>query len=99
MFTLEIAGRPIAVTDADEAQAQELFESQEFKSDLRSLESERRPLWDGSAILNTRPASEDEIDAFEAAFSADDEADEDGINVMFLVPLDTTDATQGRPPK
>src|SRR5689334_16829970 len=95
MFTLEIAGRPIAVTDADQAQAQELFVSQEFQSDLRSLQSERRPLWDGSAVLNTRPASEDEIDAFEAAFSADDEADEDGINVMFLLPLDTTDTDPG----
>jgi hypothetical protein len=95
MFTLEIAGCPIAVTDADEKQAQELFESQEFKDDLRSLESEGRPLWDGSALLKIHPASDDEIDAFETAFSADDEADEDGLNVMFLVPLDTTDTDSG----
>src|SRR5690349_21421718 len=98
MFTLVIAGRPIYVTDLDDAQDQELFESEELKSDLRSLESERRPVGDGSAILNTRPASEDEIDAFEATFSADDEADEDGLNVMFLVPLDTTDTDSGATP-
>ena len=34
MFTLEIDGRPIAITDAEEAQARDIFESEEFKQDL-----------------------------------------------------------------
>ena len=91
MFTLEIAGLSVAITDADQAQAQQLFESQNFKDDLRTLESDGRPLWDGSAPFTIRPASEDEIEAFDDALSEDDEADEDGINVLFLAPVDDMD--------
>ena len=87
MVTLEIAGKAVAVTNADEEQAQELFLSESFKDDLKSFKSEGRFLWDGSAALTTRPASEDEIDAFyevlddededEADADADEEDDED----------------------
>jgi hypothetical protein len=99
MFTLEIAGRAIAITDADEAQARELFDSQDFKDDLQELESDGRPLWDGAALLKVRPASEDEIDAFDEAMdeeddeddTLDDEDDEEGVNVLFLVPVDAED--------
>ena len=116
MFTLEIAGRAIAITDADEAQARELFDSEGFKDDLRTLESEGRPLWDGSAPLNIRPSSEEEIDAFDDVLEEDEEEDgpadaeqdgedenenededEDGINVLFLVPIDSTDDAAARP--
>lgn len=96
MFTLEIAGRPVAITAADQAQAHELFDSQNFKDDLRSLESEGRPLWDGAAPFTVRPASEDEIEAFDDALSEDDEADEDGINVLFLAPVDSPDGDPGQ---
>ena len=102
MFTLEIDGKAIAITDAEEAQAQDIFGSQDFKDDLRSLESEGRPLWDGSAALQVRRASEDEIDAFDEALNEDDEddvdvsdEDEDGINVLFLVPVDNMDGDSG----
>ena len=102
MFTLEIDGKAIAITDADEAQAQDIFGSQDFKDDLRSLESEGRPLWDGSAALQVRRASEDEIDAFDESLNEDDEddvdasdEDEDGINVLFLVPVDNMDGDSG----
>jgi hypothetical protein len=98
MFTLEIAGRAIAITDADEAQARELFDSQDFKDDLQALESDGRPIWDGAALLKVRPASEDEIDAFDEAMDEededddfDDEDDEEGVNVLFLVPVDAED--------
>jgi hypothetical protein len=91
MFTFELAGHPIAVTDAEGAGPKKVFDSQEFKDDLRSEGGEGRTLWDGSAIFNIRPASDDEIEAFDNAFGEDDEADEDGINVMFLALLDPTD--------
>jgi len=91
MFTLEINDRPIAITDAKEAQARDIFESAEFKQDLTVMTSEGTPLWDGQAPLLIRPASEQEIAAFEAPeFDVDDEdeEEEDGLFVTFLVPID-----------
>ena len=96
MVTLDIAGQAVAVTNADGEQARELFLSESFKQDLTSFKSEGRPLWDGSAALSVRPASEDEIDAFnEALDEEDDEDDEDDddldIDVVFLVSIDEID--------
>jgi len=96
MFTLEIAGKPIAVTNADEEQARELFMSEDFKSDLLSLRSEDRPLWDGASHLTVRPASEDEMDAVDEALEDEDEEEDDedeepGIDVVFLVEIDEMD--------
>ncbi|HZH50703.1 MAG TPA: hypothetical protein VEZ16_02360 [Microvirga sp.] len=96
MFTLEIAGRAIAVTNADESQARELFLSESFKDDLLSFKSEGRPLWDGSAALTTRSASEEEIDAFNEALDEEDQeedaTDDDlDIDVVFLVSIDEID--------
>ncbi|MCB5177596.1 hypothetical protein [Microvirga lenta] len=93
MFTLEIGGNPIAITDAEEAQARAIFESDEFKQDLTAMTSEGKPLWDGQAHLNVRPASQEEVAAFEAPdLDADDDFDEDeeedGLFVTFLVPID-----------
>lgn len=92
MFTLEIGGRPIAITDADEAQAWAIFESDEFRQDLTVLTSDGEPLWDGNARLSIRPASEEEISSFEAPIldAADDldEDEEDSLSVTFLVPID-----------
>jgi hypothetical protein len=100
MVTLEIAGKAVAVTNADEEQARELFLSESFKDDLKSFKSEGRSLWDGSAALTTRPASEDEIDAFYEALDEEDEVDEDDeadddldIDVVFLVSIDEIDDT------
>ncbi|ANY80034.1 hypothetical protein BB934_18860 [Microvirga ossetica] len=96
MVTLEIDGKAVAVTNADEEQARELFLSESFKDDLKSFKSESRSLWDGSATLATRPASEDEIDAFYEALDEEDEVDEDDdddldIDVVFLVSIDEID--------
>ena len=99
MVTLEIAGKAVAVTNAEEEQSRELFFSESFKDDLKSFKSEGRSLWDGSAALTTRPASEDEIDAFYEALDEEDEddvADEDydddlDIDVVFLVSIDEID--------
>lgn len=93
MFTLTISDKPVAVTNAGEDEARELFMSDDFKEDLKYLESDGAPLWDGFATLAVRPATEDEAAEFEDAdFDADEEADdeeEDGPFIMFLV--DVTD--------
>ncbi|WP_230533601.1 hypothetical protein [Microvirga roseola] len=92
MFTLELSGKPIAITDADEAMARAIFQSEDFKNDLTLMTSEGTPLWDGRMPLNIRPASEQEVAAFEAPDLEDDDdfedEDEDGLFVTFLVPVD-----------
>ena len=94
MFTLEIKGTAIAVTNATEDEAAGLFESEEFKEDLKSLTSEGTVLWDGTSPLTVRPASEDEIDSFDEAMNDDEYEDEDEdddeepIDVVFLVEID-----------
>ncbi|KAA2234397.1 hypothetical protein [Salinarimonas soli] len=100
MYTLDIAGKPIAITDADEAQSRELFNSDAFKEDIAAMESGGKPLWDGKAPLVIRPSTKEETDNFEQALDegdddeeTDDDLDEDevGINVLFLVPVDEYD--------
>lgn len=102
MFTLEIKGTPLVVTNATENEATDLFESEEFKEDLRTLTTEGRPLWDGTSPLVIRPASKEEIESFDTALDDDDFEDEDGgddetdddddpIDVVFLVEVDDSD--------
>lgn len=100
MITLEIAGKPVAVTDADEAEARELFESEEFKEDLRTLESDDGPVWDGKAALTVRAASRDEISEFREAEGEEepDDDDEEGPLIVFLVPVSPAgDDLEGQP--
>jgi hypothetical protein len=100
MFTLEIAGTPVVVTNADEQEARELLESDDFKEDLRTLSADGRPLWDGTAPLTIRPASEDEIDAFDEAVNDESYEDEDStdddeaVDVVFLVEIDEPDGDE-----
>ncbi len=95
MFTLEIKGTAIAVTNATEDEAAGLFESEEFKEDLKTLTSDGKPLWDGRTPLTIRPASEEEIDSFDEAMNdeeyedEDDADDEEPIDVVFLVEIDS----------
>ena len=92
MFTVEIGGSPIAITNADEAQARDVFESEEFKQDLMAMTSDGAPLWDGRTPLTVRPAFRHEVGLFEAPdLDVDDfydEAQDDGVFVTFLVPID-----------
>jgi hypothetical protein len=99
MFTLEMAGKSIAVTDASEERAEDFFRSDLFKSHLRELQSDGRPLWSGTSLLNVRRASEMEIAAFRKAEAAD--ADEDDneasegavtFSVVYLVETENEDA-------
>jgi hypothetical protein len=90
MFTVEIAGRAIAVTNADEAQARELIESEEFREDLTIIHSDGKPVWDGKASLDLRPATPDEEEEFEDADDLDDEdeVEDDEPSVVFLIDID-----------
>lgn len=95
MFTLEIAGRPIAVIGADEDEARDIVESEAFQADLRRLLHDAAPLWDGQAALTLRPATEDEVADFDSDAEEEgddeDEDDEDALEVMFLVPISDPD--------
>ncbi len=96
MFTLTISDKPVAVTNANEEEARELFMSDDFKEDLKSLESEGAPLWDGFASLNVRAATEEEKAEFEGADFDEDEDDDDeeeGPYIMFLVDVNDPDET------
>lgn len=77
MFTLEINGTALVVTNADEVSARALLESDEFKDDLKSFTTDGRALWDGKAPLTVRPATEDEIDSFDEALNDEEYEDED----------------------
>jgi hypothetical protein len=90
MFTLEIDGRAIAVTDATpEAEARELLES--LADEMIELESEGKQIWDGEAPLKVRASTEEEIEAFEEAEMDEDAEEDDEPVVMFLVPIDGLD--------
>ncbi len=96
MFTLTISDKPVAITNADEEEARELLMSEDFKEDLKVLESEGAPLWDGVASLNVRPATDEEKAEFEDADfdeEEDDDDEEEGPYIMFLV--DVTDPDEG----
>ncbi len=88
MFTLEIGGTPVALTDADEDEARAFFGAERFKTDMRRWQTDGRPLWDGSAPFDVRPATEDEAAQFAGPdpnppYGAENEK---GPTVMFLVP-------------
>jgi hypothetical protein len=96
MFTLEIAGKPIAVTDPSEDDARELFESDAFKADLMEVESEGAPIWDGFATMSIRPATRAEIAEFESTpMGEGEEVDETVPMILFLVDIDEPDDEAG----
>ncbi len=99
MFTLTISDKPVAITNANEEEARELLMSDDFKEDLKVLESEGAPLWDGFATLNVRAATEEEKAEFENADFDEDEEDDDeeeGPYIMFLVDVtDPDEADEG----
>ncbi|EIM24569.1 hypothetical protein [Microvirga lotononidis] len=100
MFTLTISDKPVAITNADEDEARELLMSEDFKDDLKVLESEGAPLWDGFATLTVRAATEEEKNEFENADFDDDEDDDDGEEgpyIMFLVDVTDPDELEEEP--
>jgi len=99
-YTLEIGGKPVAVTAiADRAEAEAFFLDDDgaFKGDLLVLESYGLAVWDGKAEMFVRRACDEEIARLEHSFvnavreGNADEIDRDGW-VTFLVPVsDPTD--------
>jgi hypothetical protein len=92
MFTLEVAGAPVAVTKGNESEAQALFGAAAFTDKLRILESDGRPLWNGADPFRIRPASAAEIRAFvQYAETLGFEDEEEGEIVLYLRPIETPD--------
>jgi hypothetical protein len=93
MFTVEIAGRAVAVTNADESQARELIDSEEFREDLTVIRSDGKPVWDGKAEILLRLATDDEEEELEEAEDLDEDetADDNEPSVVFLVDIDDDD--------
>lgn len=98
MYTLVIDGVAVAMTDAEEAGAREIFDSEDFKADLAEFTSDGKPLWNGETPFTIRPATEDEEDLFDDSLDEDDEDEddededeEDGASVVFLVVVDQFD--------
>jgi hypothetical protein len=93
MFTLTISDKPIAVTNANEDQARDVLMSEDFKQDLKVLESEGEPLWDGVATLSVRPASAPEIVEFDATDENKGSAgiEDDAPLILFLVDINDPD--------
>ena len=77
MYTLEINGTALVVTNADEPEARALLESEDFKSDLKTLTAEGRPSGTARRAQHPAKASESEVEAFEEALNDDDYEDED----------------------
>jgi hypothetical protein len=93
MFTLEVHGVAVAVTDASETDAREIFSSDEFLTDLAEFTSDGKKLWDGASELLVRAASGEESDILDDVIAGDfdDEDDidlEDGPNIVFLLDID-----------
>lgn len=100
MFTLEINGRAVAVIYADEENARELLEDEDFQEDLSTLDSDGEPIWNGEDALTIRPASPAEIEAAKAtadlAEDGDGESEHEGeLSVVFIVPLDDDEDAEG----
>jgi len=98
MYTLVIDGVAVAMTDADEAEAREIFDSEDFKADLADFTTDGKPVWNGTSPFEIRAATDEEEDLFDDSLDGDDddedEADdgeEDGASVVFLVVVDQFD--------
>ena len=88
MFTLEIGGKPVAITDADEAEARRIFEGETFRRDMRRWVTEDgRPVWDGLAPIALRPSTEEETAHFRGPdpYPPHGTEDDDGPTIMLLV--------------
>jgi hypothetical protein len=96
MHTIEIAGRPIAIANVGlQDEAEELFNSDEFKNDLMIFETEDGDaLWNGSDPFFIRPAFPEEVANFEPVYAKalrSGDAEEGGPYLVFLIPV--TNAT------
>jgi hypothetical protein len=87
MFTLEIGGTPIAITDAGEDEAREIFEGETFRHDMQRWVTDGRPVWDGKAPITLRPSTDDETAHFRGPdpYPPHGTEDDDGPTIMLLI--------------
>jgi hypothetical protein len=87
MFTLEINGTPIAITDADEQEARRVFDGEEFRHDMQRWRTDQGPIWDGKAAFHVRPSSKEETEHFETPdpYPSHGTEEDRGPTIMFLV--------------
>jgi hypothetical protein len=87
IFTLEIDGKPTLAFEAAElAEAIEICRDTDLRSDLRALTSDGIPICAEDATLGPRPATLDEIAAFNHAVARAPASDEP--TMAFLVKID-----------
>lgn len=87
-FTVDVDGKPTVSFEAISArEANELINEDWFREDLRALTSDGAPLWNGEALLRSRPASEDEAERYQGFAAQADDANGD-ILLAFIVTLD-----------
>ena len=90
VFTLTIGGRVVALFKAsNRLEVNQLCREPWFREDLRNRKDNRgKPLWDGEAPLQSRPASPDEISDYTLALARaklEGDHDEDEVFVSFQV--------------
>ena len=87
MFTLEIGGRPVAITDAGEQEAHRVFDGEQFKHDMQRWRTDGGPVWDGKAAMKVRAATKDEISQVSGPdpFPRHGSEDDHGPTIMFLI--------------
>jgi hypothetical protein len=88
IFTLDIGGKPIVTFEAKNVrEAWEVSHERGLREDIARLRSNGTSLWDGSATLRSRSASESERAVYrEAAKAAEVPTDE--LVLAYLVELD-----------
>jgi hypothetical protein len=87
MFTLEIGGTPVAITDAGEDEAREIFEGETFRQDMQRWVTDGRPVWDGKAPITLRLSTEEETAHFRGPdpYPPHGTEDDDGPTIMLLI--------------
>src|SRR4028119_1982023 len=96
MYTIEVAGKPIAVTNiGSQDEAEEFFSSNWFKEEMMVFETaDGDDLWNGSDPFDIRPASPEEVAKFESGHAKAHQTGavaEGEPYLVFLIPV--TDAT------
>ncbi len=96
MYTVEVAGTPIAVANiGSQAEAEEFFKSDWFKEEMMIFETkDEDELWNGSDPFVIRPAAPEEVATFEPAYAKalqSGNVNEGEPYLVFLIPV--TDAT------
>ncbi|KQV66094.1 hypothetical protein [Rhizobium sp. Root1220] len=89
-FTIEVGARAVACFRSENSDdAKHFFEAEDFRDDLKILQSEGAPVWDGVSKLGLRRATAEEASEVENAYEFDDDPERtvDDEFVVFLIPI------------